>query len=107
VASASRQLTYAPGVSSRLATGTHGEVVVVQTTEEIGAARGTVWLVLGNAVASIEPKIGWLGASTARYATIEEQAVAVDTLGRLKHGPRLGGKPAKLQTTPGPHQHTV
>jgi hypothetical protein len=73
-------------VSSRLATGTRGEVVVVETTEEFGAPTGTRWLALGNDLPCNARGFHWLGTCTGRAPSLHEQAVPVDTLDRRRRG---------------------
>lgn len=71
-------------MSSRLATGTHGEVVVVITTPCPGQLTGTVLLALGNDLRAIEPGLRWLGSSTGRAATQLESLEAHGGNGRVK-----------------------
>jgi hypothetical protein len=78
---------YSRLVSSRLATGVHGEVLVEITTPEVGQEVGQKFVALGNDLAAgPDCRFRWLGDSKGRPPTVEEQVADLDRLGRRRHG---------------------
>jgi hypothetical protein len=64
------------GVSSRLARGRNGRIIVIQTTPEVGLQTGATFLALGNDLQTQSLHIGWLGEHTGHAATVAERVDA-------------------------------
>jgi hypothetical protein len=67
---------YSSPVGSKLATGAHGELLVVVTTPSPRLPVGAVFVALGNQARSIEDGWRWLGQSKARPPTPDERVEA-------------------------------